>query len=400
MATSAATTPHASSPPSTAQAIADLQQARRDTLALVAALGEQDLERVHSPIMSPLVWDLGHIAAYEDLWLAHRHAGMALLRPDLADSYDAFETPRALRGEIETLGAADARTYLQQVRARTVDAIAREGVGDGFICEMVLRHERQHTETMRQTLAIAGLLSPEEESMIDQPLGPLGDQDEWVEIAAGPFAMGARPEAFAYDNERPRHTVETPAFRIARRPVSCGSWMRFSEGGGYERHEWWSPEGWAWRHEHDITHHPAVAAGNPQAPACHLSWFEADAYARAHGARLPTEAEWEKAATWMAPAPEETNRRASAQHGAGNAGALAAVGRVWEWTQTRFHGYPGFVAYPYREYSEVFFGDAYRVLRGSSWATSPRVRSLSFRNWDLPQRRQIFAGLRLAGDAT
>jgi len=220
----------------------------------------------------------------------------------------------------------------------------------------------------------AGLLPPGEPT-----LGPLEGPEEWIEVPAGAFAMGARQGRFAYDNEQPRHTVETPAFRIARRPVSCGSWMRFSEDGGYERPEWWSPEGWAFKQEHGIAPHPAVSASQPQAPACHVSFYEADAFARAHGARLPTEAEWERAAT---------------------AGVLAAVGQVWEWTQTRFHGYPGFVAHPYREYSEVFFGESYCVLRGGSWATAPRVASLSFRNWDLPVRRQIFAGLRLAGDAS
>jgi len=171
--------------------------------------------------------------------------------------------------------------------------------------------------------------------------------------------------------------------------VSNGSWMHFSEGGGYERREWWSAEGWAWKEEYDITHHDGVAAGRAggaagaggglQSPICHVSWFEADAFARAHGARLPTEAEWEKAATWEQDAPE-------------------AIGLVWEWTASTFRGYPNFSAYPYREYSEVFFGEDYRVLRGGSWATHPRVATLTFRNWDLPLRRQIFAGVRLARD--
>jgi gamma-glutamyl hercynylcysteine S-oxide synthase len=375
MASTATKMPRAVATPSPMGVLAGLDDARRGTLALVDGLGEEDLERVHSPIMSPLVWDLGHIAAYEDLWLGHRHGGMPLLRPELAELYDAFETPRAVRGEIGALGAADARAYLSAVRARSTEAIGRRGVGDGVVCEMVVRHELQHSETMRQTLQIAGLLPPGEPS-----LSPLDGPEEWVEIPAGPFAMGAGPDAFAYDNERPRHSVQTPAFRIARQPVSGASWMRFSEGGGYEQREWWSQEGWAFKEEHDITHHPAVAVGNSRAPVCHVSWFEAEAFARAHGARLPTEAEWEKAATR-------------------DPRVLDAVGQVWEWTQSSFHGYPGFAAYPYREYSEVFFGDAYRVLRGGSWATNPRVASPSFRNWDLPQRRQIFAGLRLARDA-
>ena len=161
---------------------------------------------------------------------------------------------------------------------------------------------------------------------------------------------GRGQTGFAYDNERPRHTVEVPAFRIARRPVTNASWMRFSEGGGYERREWWSDEGWAWKEEYDITHHPAVAAGHPRAAACHVSWFEADAFARAHGARLPTEAEWEKAATWTQEGDGEREQRgrASAEPGRapGRSGALAGVWRVWEWTQSHFGGYPGFVASP------------------------------------------------------
>jgi iron(II)-dependent oxidoreductase len=367
--------------PDAAQVLLDLGAARERTLALVAALDEAQLERVHSPIMSPLVWDLAHIAAYEDLWLGHRHGGLQLLRPELATLYDAFETPRAVRGEIEALGPADARAYMAAVSARTAEVIAERGVADGVLCEMVLRHELQHTETMRQTMAIAGLLSGADTAAADAPLASEDPPTGWLEVPTATFGMGAATESFAYDNERPRHTVELPAFAIARHPVSNQSWMSFSEGGGYERREWWSREGWAWKEEHDITHHPAVAKGHPEAPVCHVSWFEADAFARAHDARLPTEAEWERAATWTQrhPAP-----------------VLAGVGRVWEWTRSHFVGYPGFEPYPYREYSQVFFGGDYRVLRGGSWATHPRVASPSFRNWDLPQRRQIFAGVRLA----
>ena len=164
-----------------------------------------------------------------------------------------------------------------------------------------------------------------------------------------------RPDGFAYDNERPRHTVSLPAFAIARRPVTNAEWR-------------------AWAGDDGST----AATGEPDAPVCHVSWHDADAFARAAGARLPTEAEWEKAHA---------------------AGVLAATGHVWEWTASPFGGYPGFRAHPYREYSEVFFGDRYRVLRGGSWATHPRVATPTFRNWDLPERRQIFAGLRLARDA-
>jgi iron(II)-dependent oxidoreductase len=266
---------------------------------------------------------------------------------------------------------------------------------------MVLHHELQHTETMRQTMAIAGLLSAQDSSRREQPLAR-EEPEGWLRLPAGPFWMGAAGGGFAYDNERPRHTVTVPAFEIAHRPVTNGSWMHFSEGGGYERREWWSHEGWAWKEEYDITHHPAVAAGHEDAPACHVSWFEADAFARAQGARLPTEAEWEKAATWNqeqdAAWDSAAGGDADGTPAAGKEPGLGGVWRVWEWTQSHFGGYPGFVAHPYREYSEVFFGTDYRVLRGGSWATDPRVATPTFRNWDLPQRRQIFAGLRLARD--
>ncbi len=362
--------------PDASELVTALAAVRRRTLDLVAALDDAQLKKVLSPIMSPLVWDLAHIAAYEDLWIAHRHGGRELLRGDLAAVYDAFETPRAVRGEVELLDAPAAREYLAEVRERTLEAIEECGTGDGEIVEMVLRHELQHTETMRQTMALAGLLAPGEGP------GRADGAPGWIEIPAGSFAMGAGEHGFAYDNERPRHEVELPGFELARVPVTNGSWMHFSEGGGYERREWWSDEGWAWKEEYDIGHHPAVAAGDSEAPVCHVSWFEAEAFARAHDARLPTEQEWERAST-----SKQRSERPS------------GVGLVWEWTSSNFEGYPGFRAHPYREYSEVFFGDGYRVLRGGSWATHPRVATPTFRNWDLPQRRQIFAGVRLARDA-
>ena len=345
----ASTATHQAAAPSLEEEVLGaLGDTRERTLSLVGHLDEEALTKVYSPIMSPLVWDLGHIAAYEDLWLAHRNAGLELLRGDLAGVYDAFETPRAVRGDIEALGPADARKYLRAVRERVAATIAEHGVGDRNICEMVVRHELQHTETMRQTMAIAGLLAPGEPSLQTRT-----GEDEWIDVPAGAFAMGAGPDDFAYDNERPRHTVELAGFAIASHPVTNADWGRFAE--------------------------ESALRGHPDAPVCHVSWFEAQAYAEAHEARLPSEAEWERAAA---------------------GGLLAGVGQVWEWTASAFEGYPGFEAYPYKEYSEVFFGEDYKVLRGGSWATSERVKTVTFRNWDLPERRQIFAGVRLARDAS
>ena len=419
--------------------LAQLAETRERTLALVAALSDEDLEKVHDPIMSPLVWDLGHIAAYEDLWLVHRHAAQPLLRGDLAALYDAFETPRAVRGDLPLLRRAQCLEYLEEVRGRTLDAIDRHGIGDGTVHEMVLRHEMQHAETMLQTLELARLEAFDAPGRVAPPRAPGPGTEsglELIDVPGGPFVMGAPHDRFSYDNERPRHQLGVHRFRIGRTPVTNASWLTFTEGGGYERREWWSREGWAWKEEYDITcpggwvgdGHEWSLAGrdpiDPDKPVVHVSWFEADAFARAHGARLPTEAEWEKAATWdqqtQAPrlypwgdgVPGGWGRFANVDQlsygtapagaypaGASPCGALGMIGDVWEWTSSAFAGYPGFHPHPYREYSEVFFGSTYRVLRGGSWATRARVATPTFRNWDLPQRRQIFAGVRIATDA-
>jgi iron(II)-dependent oxidoreductase len=333
---------------------APLGRVRARTLALVAHLAPSDLERVLDPLMSPLVWDLAHIAAYEDLWLCHRHSGQPLLHPELAALYDAFETPRAVRGDLPLLDTAGALRYLDDVRERSLAVLADRGAGDGTYVELVLRHELQHTETMRQAMALAGVLPAGE-----PPAGPTGAESGWVVVPAGTFAMGAGPDGFAYDNERPRHAIDVTAFAIARRPVTNAAWRAWVEAEGRDDRS-------------------TARTGHPEAPVCHVTWHDADAFARAAGARLPTEAEWEKAHT---------------------VGALDDAGYVWEWTSTPFSGYPGFRAHPYREYSEVFFGDTYRVLRGGSWATDRRIATPTFRNWDLPERRQIFSGVRLARDA-
>ncbi|MHB1568958.1 MAG: ergothioneine biosynthesis protein EgtB [Solirubrobacteraceae bacterium] len=413
-----------------------LGQARERTLALVQPFSDEVLEQVHSKLMSPLVWDLGHIAAFEDLWIAHRLAGMPLLREDLADVYDAFETPRAGRGEIPFLRAPQAREYLRDVRERTLDAIASGRAGNQAILKMIVRHEQQHNETMLQTIELArleGLALDRAQSLA--PAGGVHTGLELIEIPAGPCTVGARDDEFAYDNERPLHRVQLPAFKIGRTPVTNGAYLEFVRAGGYLRREWWSPEGWRWRLRTSTTRPQGWSedlgsewrlAGarplDPHRPVVHVSWYEADAFARAHGARLPSEAEWEKAAGWdeqaarararpWGDAPARPGVHANVdQLGGGTAvagalpagesayGLLGAIGDVWEWTSSQFDGYPGFRPFPYREYSEVFFGQGMRVLRGGSWATSARVASTSFRNWDLPQRRQIFAGIRLARD--
>src|SRR5689334_15823885 len=166
-------------------------EVRARTLKLVSHLDDAQLEAVHSKIMSPLAWDLGHVAAYEDLWLNHRLAGRGLLRPGLAELYDAFETPRAVRGDLEFLRGEELLGYLSDVRARSLEAPLQNG---GELHELVIRHELQHTETMLQTMALAGLLPPG-----FAPPTVSGSGLETVVVPAGPAAIGASAEGFAYD---------------------------------------------------------------------------------------------------------------------------------------------------------------------------------------------------------
>jgi iron(II)-dependent oxidoreductase len=430
-------TSHALSQDST-PVVTALDEARRRTLTLVAAVSDDDLERVHSTLMSPLVWDLGHIAAFEDLWLVHRYGGQPMVREDLAEVYDAFETPRAGRGELPFLRPDEARDYLNGVRERAVEVLEERGSGDGTVSELILRHEQQHNETMLQTLQLARLADyslPAPERVTPAAPSRALTGLELVEVPAGDCTIGAREHDFAYDNERPRHRTDVRGYLIGQTPITNATYLTFVEGGGYERREWWSDEGWSWKEDYDITRPQGWTADlrsewrlsqcvplHPDRPVVHVSWFEADAFARAHGLRLPTEIEWEKAATWdqeqqralaypwgdqptvvglhansdqLGQGPEPVGAFAA---GTSPYGCLGMLGDVWEWTATEFDGYPGFCPYPYREYSEVFFRRGYRVLRGGSWATRPRVGTTTFRNWDLPQRRQIFSGLRIARD--
>ena len=413
-------------------------EARVRTLALVAPVREEDMDRVHDTLMSPLDWDLGHIAAFEDLWLCQRVAGLPALRADLAEVYDATETPRVSRGDLPYLRVADARSFMNDVRERALGVLDSADVSpaadrltaDGFVWHMLIAHEQQHNETMLQTLRLAepGVYRPPVAREVPSAGAPLRDM---VHVPAGPFLMGDAGEDFAYDNERPRHEVDVPAFEIDRVPVTNAEYMEFLEDGGYRRREWWSEEGWAWRSEEEVERplywtadgrerrFDRVEEPPADLPVMHVSFHEAEAYARSRGKRLPTEAEWEKAAAW---GPDEREprrypwgfdspgrRRANLDQlafgpapvgaypeGASAYGVLGMIGDAWEWTASDFTAYPGFKAFPYREYSEIFFGNEYKVLRGGSWATRPNTIRNSFRNWDYPLRRQIFCGFRCA----
>ena len=385
-----------------------LEEARRHTLQLVEPLTEEQLNRVYDPILSPLIWDLGHIANFEELWLVQRIGGRAPLRGDLGELYDAIEQPRRIRGELPILKADEVRPYMEGVRERTLEVL--EGIeldpddpllADGFVYEMLLAHEYQHNETMLQLLQMVESYEP-----VEVDGGPASEHGStgpaMVLVEGGSHEIGAPDVGFAYDNERPRHRIELESFLIDRTPVTNADYVTFLEETSAEPPMYWERDGEGGWVRSAMGRTEAV---DPRLPVIHVSWDEADAFARWAGKRLPTEAEWEAAAAGASrnranldefsfgPAPAGAYR-----DGASEAGAVQMLGEVWEWTSSDFTAYPGFEAFPYPEYSEVFFGDEHKVLRGGAWATRRDVIRTSFRNWDLPQRRQIFAGIRCARD--
>jgi iron(II)-dependent oxidoreductase len=376
--------------PSSKDAIADrLAAARQRTLALLEPLDDEQLNRVYSPILSPLAWDLGHIANFEELWLVRTVGEREPLHGELGRLYDAIENPRRTRGELPILRDAELRAYLADVRERTLEVLAEIEIDadtedpllrEGFVYEMLIAHELQHNETMLQLLMMVDGYELPEASGSSRGAGP-----GTVSVAGGEYEIGAPPLGFAYDNERPRHTVELAPFEIDRTPTSNAAYIAYMEETGAEPPLYWRRDGeGGWVH----TAMGRRAPIDPAQPVIHVSWQEADAFARWAGKRLPTETEWEAASVGSAAGGDA----------AADAG-LPLSGRAWEWTSSDFLAYPGFEAFPYSEYSEVFFGDTYKVLRGGAWATSREVMRPSFRNWDLPQRRQIFAGFRCARDA-
>jgi iron(II)-dependent oxidoreductase len=303
---------------------------------------------------------------------------------------------------------------------------------------MIAQHEQQHDETMLITHQLRR--GPAVLSAPPPPPAP-GDAallPAEALIPAGPFTMGTSTEPWALDNERPAHDVHVEAFYLDTTPVTNGEYTQFIVDGGYDDPRWWTADGWAHRTRAGL-HAPLfwsrdggqwvrrrfghVEPVPPAEPVLHVSWYEADAYARWAGRRLPTEAEWEKAARYdpvtgrsrrypwgdADPVPDQANLgqghlqpapAGSYPAGASPTGVRQLIGDVWEWTASDFLPYPGFRPWPYREYSEVFLGPEYKVLRGGSFAVDAVACRGTFRNWDYPIRRQVFAGFRTARSAS
>ncbi len=424
-----------------------LEAARARSLDVLEPLSDADLVRQHSKLMSPVVWDLAHVGNYEDQWLV-RALGASGLRSDLDPIYDAFRHPRANRPALPLLGPEEARSYVAEVRGRALDVLAeveldpaRRLLADAFVYHLVVQHELMHDETM---LASLQLMDEPGYRAVAAPL-PVGapPAPDEVLVEGGPFVMGTSAEPRALDNERPAHQVTLAPFFIDTAPVTNGAYAEFAEAGGYGERRWWDEEGWAWRQEASLEHPEFWTRQGPSSwsrrrfgwnedlpldePVQHVCYHEAAAYARWRGKRLPTEAEWEKAASWDPSTgrkrrypwgdgePSATRANLGQDHlrrghlgpapvgaypdGASAYGCHQMVGDVWEWTGSVLDPYPGFGSFPYPEYSEVFYGSGYKVLRGGSWATHHSVARTTFRNWDYPVRRQIFCGFRCARDA-
>lgn len=420
----------------------ELTTARDRTLRLVE-FDDAELHRQYDPLMSPLVWDLAHIGWQEELWLLRGNdpGRPGLLDPAVERCYDAFLNSRASRVDLPLLSPAEARSYCSTVRSKALDRLDAlpEGRVDSeaeFIFGLVVSHENQHDETMLQALNLR--TGP---ALLDRgtplPPGRAGVAGTSVLVPGGEFVLGvdAVTEPHSLDNERCAHVVDLPAFRIGTVPVTNGEWRDFVDDGGYDQRHWWSDRGWAHRQDSDLrapqfwnldgtrTRFGHVEAIPADEPVQHVTFFEAEAYAAWAGARLPTEQEWEKACAWD-PAVQARRRYPwgsseptallanlggdalrPAPVGAYPAGASAygaeqMLGDVWEWTTSPLRPWPGFTPMLYEQYSAPFFegsGDGdYKVLRGGSWAVAPSILRPSFRNWDHPIRRQIFAGVRLA----
>ncbi|MFI1564342.1 ergothioneine biosynthesis protein EgtB [Streptomyces sp. NPDC020490] len=419
-----------------------LTTARARTTLLTGCVDEPDLTAQHSPLMSPLVWDLAHIGNQEELWLLRAVAGREAMRPEIDSLYDAFEHPRSERPRLPLLPPAEARAYAAEVRGRVLDVLENADfhrtrlTRAGFAFGMIAQHEQQHDETMLITHQLRKgppvLTAPDPD-----PFPPFTGPAE-VLVPGGPFTMGTSTEPWALDNERPAHRREVAPFWIDTTPVTNAAYQAFIEDGGYDDERWWTADGWAhvrrtslraplfWHRDGGQwlrRRFGVTEVVPPDEPVVHVCWYEADAYARWAGRRLPTEAEWEKAARhdpatgrsrrypWgdADPAPEHANlgqrhlRPAPAgSYPAGESphGVRQLIGDVWEWTASDFLPYPGFEAFPYMEYSEVFLGPEYKVLRGGSFAVDPVACRGTFRNWDYPIRRQIFSGFRTARSET
>lgn len=354
-----------------------MQECRQSTLALFQEIDDATFCRQAHPDFSPAGWHLGHIAYTECLWILEHLAGMKLLFPEYRKLFAANTLPKQDRVYLPSF--VEVKAYLETIREQVFAYLDTAPFDQQErLWRWLLQHESQHYETIAIVLAL------QTQVISTVPVSISNSMTEMIYIPAGTFEMGY-DGIDAIDNEHPVHSVHLNAYWIDQSPVTCGQYQQFIQAGGYENLAWWSTEGWKWQQTRQVTQ-PLYWTNDPEKmehPVCGVSWYEAEAYANFVGKRLPTEPEWEKAARWRSSLGDED-----------------WLGNVWEWTDSWFDGYPGFTAYPYRGYSQAYFDEQHRVLRGGSWATRPWALRATFRNWYHPHVREIFAGFRCARDSS
>jgi gamma-glutamyl hercynylcysteine S-oxide synthase len=417
-----------------------LDEARTRTLLLVEHLSDEDLHRQHDPLMSPIIWDIGHIAHFEELWLTRNLDG-AIEFTEMPGLYNPFEHPRSERASLRLPSLGEMLARMREIRERVLDRLERVELDatnpllrDAYVYHMVLQHEYQHNETILQTLKLKQGDSYRIPRRCQLPAAA-AINDGMASFPGGEVSIGTNDRSWSYDNERPRHRMVLAPFSIDSYPVTNGRYLEFIRDRGYEQPRHWSEAGreWLagsgerapgyWMRDSDAWLErtmDSVRPLDPSRPVCHVCYYEAEAFAAWSGKRLPTEFEWEAAAAsnvdgqpgaypWGDGIPTAADANVdqlsfdTAPIGAypRNVSAIGChgmIGDVWEWTSSEFRDYPAFRSFPYKEYSEPFFGPDYRVLRGGSWATRPHAIRNTFRNWDYPIRRQIFSGFRCARD--
>lgn len=427
-----------------------VRDARQRTMDLVADLPDDKLMGPCLPIINPLLWEIGHMAWFQEKWVLRGACGEAPIRRDGDSLYDSSAVPHDTRWDLPLPSRDDTLAYLRAVRDRVMEKLQQGTPSEQLMYHAIYSvfHEDMHTEAFtytRQTLAYPGprLMATSRSSTTVSRAPSGGALPDDVEIPGGTVMLGGgHDEPFLFDNEKWAHPVDVKRFAIARAPVTQAEFAAFVDEGGYRDQRFWSAEGWAWRQslraEHPVYWRRSSGRWErrdfdlwvplePHRPAIHINWFEAEAYCRWAGRRLPTEAEWEVAAAtepaadgrgfstrkrrypWgdEPPAPHRVNMdwvamgcidATALSDGDSAYGCRQMLGNVWEWTSTTFGPYPGFTADPYKEYSEPWFGTR-KVLRGGAWATRSRMLRNTWRNYFTPDRRDVMAGFRTCTSA-
>ncbi len=409
-----------------------VRDARARTLQLVADLDDDQMIGPKLPTVNPLQWEIAHAAWFQEHWVLQQAAGLPPIAVDGPGLFDSISIDHDVRWDLPLPTRRDTIRYVEQVRDAVLEVLDRVTLNEQLIyfVKLSVFHEDMHTEAFTYTRQTLGWPAPRWE--LTSPPGSVhsdeGTDPGDVELPGGRFQLGAaRDGGFVFDNEKWAHDVVVEPFTISRSAVTQAQFAAFVDAGGYRHREFWTDEGWQWRlecgAEHPLywrrdggwirRHFDQWLPLEPQLPVIHVNWYEADAYCRWAGRRLPTEVEWEWAAAGSSPkrhypwdsSPPTADKAnldwqamgtvpvTSHADGDSQAGCRQLIGNVWEWTATTFQAFPGFSPDPYQEYSRPMFGNC-RVLRGGCWATRSRLIRNSWRNFYHPDRRDIFAGFR------